>query len=217
MKPGWQTSEFWVGNVIHFISFLTVSGVIAPNSTAAKVAALIGSAIAFVGYAAGRAVIKKTFMALLADSSLRTMAMNACGRAAAEIMPAIKDQVAADLKAASITNVTMAAAKPGVNAIWAILLLPAVMLLQGCAALTAPSGPYVAADQATYDAISPRYSAYVSNDATLDDATKATELRTVQTWRMRLEQASKGSGFGVQGSGNGSATTQAMPASQPSP
>lgn len=66
--------------------------------------------------------------------------------------------------------------------------LPIVALL----ALTSCSGVsdvYTAADRATFDAVAPEYSAYVQADAALDEASKATRLRTIETWRLRLDGA----------------------------
>lgn len=59
-------------------------------------------------------------------------------------------------------------------------------VLAGCAG--APP-VYVQADRATFDAIAPVYSAYVEADPTIDPELKARRLRTVETWRMRVEAA----------------------------
>ena len=48
---------------------------------------------------------------------------------------------------------------------------------------------YVAADRATYDAITPAYLEYVAADPTLDDDERERRERTVTTWNFRLEQA----------------------------
>jgi len=61
--------------------------------------------------------------------------------------------------------------------------------LAAIAAGCAPDSAYVAADRATFDAIAPEYAAYVSADPALDDARRSRRLRTLQAWRVRLEQA----------------------------
>jgi hypothetical protein len=74
-----------------------------------------------------------------------------------------------------------------------LLLSPAA----GCTALQglqSPSGAYVAADRATYDAVAPEYAAYVAHDASLSDEQRARRDRTVQTWRLRLETAERAAG-----------------------
>lgn len=50
---------------------------------------------------------------------------------------------------------------------------------------------YVRADQATFDAIAPEYKEYVQNDPKLDAAQKMRRLRTVETWKLRIEEAAK--------------------------
>jgi len=59
----------------------------------------------------------------------------------------------------------------------------AVLFLAGC-----PSVPkeYAAADQATYDAIAPEYTAYVQADPKLTQEQKDRRLRTLQTWKVRI-------------------------------
>ena len=59
----------------------------------------------------------------------------------------------------------------------------------GCAALDAPAGAYVAADRATYDAVAPEYGAYVATDATLSVEQRERRARTLELWRLRLEDA----------------------------
>ena len=50
---------------------------------------------------------------------------------------------------------------------------------------------YVASDRATYDAIAPGYKSYVEADASLDEPSKASRLRLLTSWKMRLEANSK--------------------------
>ena len=59
----------------------------------------------------------------------------------------------------------------------------------GCAALSAPSPGYVAADRATYAAVAPEYAAYVNADPSLDDEEKARRGRTVASWDARIRAA----------------------------
>jgi len=46
---------------------------------------------------------------------------------------------------------------------------------------------YVKADQATFDAIAPEYRAYVESDAKLDADQKTRRLRTLESWKVRLQ------------------------------
>ena len=77
-----------------------------------------------------------------------------------------------------------------------LLLLAALPCLGGgCeafqSAATSPTGPYVAADRATHDAVAPEYHACVTADPALDDEQKARRRRTIESWRLRLEQAER--------------------------
>lgn len=58
--------------------------------------------------------------------------------------------------------------------------------LAGCSSL---DGAYVEKDAATYRAIAPRYEEYVKADQRLDAPTKARRLRTLASWRIRVEAA----------------------------
>jgi hypothetical protein len=71
----------------------------------------------------------------------------------------------------------------------AIVLALLLLSAPGCATLTAPQGPYVASDRATYDAIAPEYRAYVATDPNLNPEQRARRERTLETWRLRLEDA----------------------------
>jgi hypothetical protein len=55
----------------------------------------------------------------------------------------------------------------------------------GCA--TTLDDAYAQADRATYDAVAPEYSAYVAADTKLDEEQRARRNRTVETWRLRVE------------------------------
>lgn len=66
----------------------------------------------------------------------------------------------------------------------------AVLMSAGCCAtMDIIREDYVAADRATYEALAPKYLEYVDGDASLDDEEKKRRARTVNTWRLRLEQA----------------------------
>lgn len=52
-----------------------------------------------------------------------------------------------------------------------------------------PGVAYVQADRDTLDAIVPEYTAYVLNDATLDQAARDRRLLTVELWRKRVQAA----------------------------
>ena len=69
----------------------------------------------------------------------------------------------------------------------------AIVLLfsAGCATTDIIRSDYVAADRATYNAVTPGYLNYVQADSTLSKEEKARRARTVSTWRLRLEQAEK--------------------------
>lgn len=66
----------------------------------------------------------------------------------------------------------------------------ALLMASGCCATTEIiQEDYVAADRATFTAITPKYLKYIEEDKSLDDEEKARRRRTVRTWEMRLEQA----------------------------
>jgi hypothetical protein len=72
----------------------------------------------------------------------------------------------------------------------AVMALP-LLLLAGCAAFTAPSPDYVAADRATYEAVAPEYADYVHADPSLGADEVARRERTLRTWLLRIEQAAR--------------------------
>lgn len=69
------------------------------------------------------------------------------------------------------------------------VLALALCFSAGCATTDIIQSDYVEADRATYEAVAPRYSDYVENDPSLDSDEKRRRLRTITTWRLRLEQA----------------------------
>lgn len=71
----------------------------------------------------------------------------------------------------------------------------AVVLLALVSACT-PMGAYVEADAITYEAIAPAHAAYIEADAALTPAQRARRLRTLETWRIRVQAARKANGGG---------------------
>lgn len=68
-----------------------------------------------------------------------------------------------------------------------ILALILMACLQGCSI----SDEYVKADRLTFDAISPEYRKYIEADSNLSAEEKERRIRTVETWRLRLEKSGK--------------------------
>jgi hypothetical protein len=71
------------------------------------------------------------------------------------------------------------------NSAWLAAALGAVGVAGagGCG----PTGGYVAADRATYDAVAPEYAAYVTADATLTPEQRQRRQRTLAAWKLRIE------------------------------
>jgi len=65
----------------------------------------------------------------------------------------------------------------------------ALLFSAGCATTDIIRSDYVAADRATYEAVAPSYLQYVDNDASLSSEQKKRRKQTINTWRLRLEQA----------------------------
>lgn len=70
----------------------------------------------------------------------------------------------------------------------AVALVLPLALLGGCGS---PTSAYVQADRATFEAVAPEYRAYVTVDGGLDAGQRARRIRTIDTWRLRLESAEK--------------------------
>jgi hypothetical protein len=70
-------------------------------------------------------------------------------------------------------------------------VLSAILLMSaGCCSTTdLIRQEYTQADRATFDAVAPKYLEYVEGDASLDAEQKARRKQTINTWRLRLEQA----------------------------
>jgi hypothetical protein len=72
-----------------------------------------------------------------------------------------------------------------------------LLLMAGCAIACACAGPNlqrVAADRATYDWFAPMTRGYIQADPRLDDAAKATHLRSLDAWndRIKADEAAAG-------------------------
>lgn len=78
---------------------------------------------------------------------------------------------------------------PGPTKIAPLIALSAGAFLAAAMAGCAPAASYVAAERATYDAVAPEYAAYIDADPSLDAARRSRRHRTLDTWRLRLEQA----------------------------
>ena len=63
----------------------------------------------------------------------------------------------------------------------------AILALVASSCSTSPV--YVEADAATYAAVAPEYSAYVTADPALTEAQKARRLATLASWKKRLAAA----------------------------
>jgi hypothetical protein len=59
MKPGYKTTEFWLSVVAAAVGCLLASGVIPPDSEMDKVIGLIATALASMGYAVSRGMVKR--------------------------------------------------------------------------------------------------------------------------------------------------------------
>jgi len=57
---GWRTTEFWLSLLVIVLSSLATSGLIAPDSQAAKLAGVVGIVLTSLGYTAGRVVVKRS-------------------------------------------------------------------------------------------------------------------------------------------------------------
>ncbi len=66
----------------------------------------------------------------------------------------------------------------------------AFVLLTGCEGISVADA-YVKADRLTYDAIAPSYRAYVEADEKLDAPSKASRIRLLETWKLRIDANTK--------------------------
>jgi len=69
VKPGYQTTEWWISVVVTLAALLLASGALGPEATATKVASLVVALGAQLGYSAGRAQVNAAL-----PNSLTTLA-----------------------------------------------------------------------------------------------------------------------------------------------
>lgn len=67
-----------------------------------------------------------------------------------------------------------------------LLILFAALTLASCAGVPRT---YVDADRATYDAIAPEYSGYITDDESLSDGQKQIRIDTLESWDARISAA----------------------------
>ena len=53
-KPGWKTSEFWLGTLAALVVAFLASGVLPPEHIAIKIAGMVATTLAALGYGAMR-------------------------------------------------------------------------------------------------------------------------------------------------------------------
>tara|TARA_Y100000114_G_scaffold55678_1_gene50953 strand:- start:758 stop:988 length:231 start_codon:yes stop_codon:yes gene_type:complete len=70
------------------------------------------------------------------------------------------------------------------------LPVAALALLSACEGISVADA-YVKADRMTYEAIAPSYRAYVEADETLDEPSKQSRYRLLQTWELRINSNTK--------------------------
>ena len=71
-----------------------------------------------------------------------------------------------------------------------VIPLAALALLSACEGISVADA-YVKADKLTYEAIAPRYRAYVAADESLDEPSKQSRYRLLKTWADRIEANTK--------------------------
>tara|TARA_R100000315_G_C5091537_1_gene52650 strand:- start:148 stop:381 length:234 start_codon:yes stop_codon:yes gene_type:complete len=70
------------------------------------------------------------------------------------------------------------------------VLIAALALLSGCEGISVADA-YVEADRLTYQAIEPQFRAYVEADEKLDAPSKASRMRLLKSWKMRIDANTK--------------------------
>ena len=66
----------------------------------------------------------------------------------------------------------------------------ALVLFSSCEGMSVADA-YVDADRLTYNAIAPGYRAYVEADEKLDAPSKASRIRLLDTWKLRIDANTK--------------------------
>jgi hypothetical protein len=101
VKPGWQTTEFWMKLAAIALTALFASGIIPTTGTAASVAAIAATMLGALGYTVSRSLVKASGAALLlvvalAGGATSLTACAAASSAASSAKAAIVDCVHAD-------------------------------------------------------------------------------------------------------------------------
>ncbi len=65
MKPGYQTTEFWLSSAATVLGLLFASGILADGSLAMRIAGLAASVLGTLGYTVSRGVVKAAGLLLL--------------------------------------------------------------------------------------------------------------------------------------------------------
>ena len=60
MKPGYKTTEFWLILLAILLGAFVASGLLPSDHVAVKVAGMVTTVLAALGYTAGRSVVKRT-------------------------------------------------------------------------------------------------------------------------------------------------------------
>ena len=71
-----------------------------------------------------------------------------------------------------------------------VLPVAALALLSACEGISVADA-YVEADRLTYEAIGPSYRRYVEADEGLNEASKQSRFRLLETWKLRIDANTK--------------------------
>lgn len=179
LTSAWKTSEFWLTLLMLALAAVATLAPVDYTPLSLRIVAVLAAALGLCVYARSRAALRITLIT---------------SKIARRTAPATQST---ETKWA-LSNI----AKPSLNLI-ALGALGALML--GGLGACSPTSAYVAADQATYNAVAPEYENYVHADPALSADQKARRDRTVQSWQLRINQ----SGVSVP------ATQPTSPATQP--
>lgn len=84
IKPGWQTTEFWLSTAAKLLGILFAAGIIGDGTLAARIAGLAAMVLTALGYSVSRALVKAAGVLLLVGlASTTTIACSKEARAAA--------------------------------------------------------------------------------------------------------------------------------------
>jgi hypothetical protein len=59
IKPGWQTTEFWLSTLATLVSLAYATGLVHQGTSTEKVLGFVAAALATMGYSVSRAIVKK--------------------------------------------------------------------------------------------------------------------------------------------------------------